>query len=294
MSEIAARLQGIFQTWANARTAGQGGAGAAQAGLSGGLLAGGLSSSSSAPADQLSLLRDPAVAYQIAQNPLLAGSILLNANAAFTAQPANPGIDADVQEFAEHFGLDARITKDLDDELKKRPATWEGDLVALWDILENARNPAGLLRVKIGEMQANTFVGQPTMNADIKKMQKMYNLDEQASWKLAEVLQQRGNKAEDIECMHRHLETSNKPSARVMMMLGKLRSGEKLPDPDKRIAPGSYLDKMQNLKDHKSDRDRERDRDRDRQRSRSRDRGRDRDRRRSRSRSRRRRSRSRR
>merc|ERR1712151_780373 len=36
-------------------------------------------------------------------------------------------IDPDVQEMADHFGLDERITKDLDDELKKRPATAAGD-----------------------------------------------------------------------------------------------------------------------------------------------------------------------
>merc|ERR1712151_1400632 len=147
------------------------------------------------------------------------------------------------------YGLDERIAKDLDEELKKRPATTAGDLAALWEILENARSPPGLLRVKIGEMQANTFIGQPTVDKDIKDMQKKYKLDDQATRKLAEVLQQRTESREkDIELMHRHLETSNKPSARVMMMLGKLRSGEPLPEPDKRIAPGSYLDRKQREK----------------------------------------------
>merc|ERR1712217_656425 len=103
--------------------------------------------------------------------------------------------------------------------------------------------PPGLLRVKIGEMQANTFIGQPTMDKDIKDMQNMYKLDEQATRKLAEVLQQRmETREQDIALMHKHLETSNKPSARVMMMLGKLRSGDPLPEPDKRVAIGSYVD----------------------------------------------------
>merc|ERR1712232_798521 len=94
----------------------------------------------------------------------------------------------------------------------------------------------------------------------------------------------------DIELMHRHLETSNKPSARVSMMLSKIRTGDPLPEPDKRIAPGSYLDKKNNLDTHRKEggerdrlrgsrsRDRgrrSRSRDRDRK-SRSRDRDRDR------------------
>merc|ERR1712113_876592 len=99
-----------------------------------------------------------------------------------------------------------------------------------------------LLRVKIGEMQANTFIGQPTMDKDIKEMQRMYKLDDQATRKLAEWIQLRADTRErDVEQLHRHLETSNKPSARVMMMLGKLRAGDHvtpLPEPDRRIAPG--------------------------------------------------------
>merc|ERR1711920_1217375 len=159
---------------------------------------------------------------------------------------ATESIDTEVQELAHHFGLDQRITKDLDSELKKRPDTFAGDLAALWEICEDARNPHALMRVKIGEMQANTFIGQPTMLKDIKEMQQMYKLDHHATRKLAEWLQQRPDTREqDVEQMHRHLETSNKPSARIMMMLGKLRASDflaPLPEPDRRVAVGSYLD----------------------------------------------------
>merc|ERR1719433_2362279 len=109
-------------------------------------------------------------------------------------------------------------------------------------------------QVKIAEMQANTFIGQPTMDKDIKEFQRRYKLDDQATRKLAEVLQKRSEtRKQDIELMHRHLETSNKPSARVMMMLGKLRSGEPLPEPDKRIAPGSYLDRVEREKEREKE-----------------------------------------
>lgn len=239
------------------------------------------------------LLADPAYAAQIAANPFLANPAYVQAAA--IASSSIQGIDPDVQELADHFGLDERITKQLDNEMKNRQETFEGDLLALWDILEHARSPPGLLSVKIKEMQAGTFVGQPTMDKDIKEFQKMYKLDEQATRKLAEVLHNRKETREqDIELMHKHLETSNKPSARVMMMLGKLRSGEPLPEPDKRIAPGSYLDRKEREKEREKEEARGgRGRSRDRRRggkSRSRDRdrrSRSRDRRRSRSRERR-------
>merc|ERR1719293_144982 len=168
-------------------------------------------------------------------------------------------INPDVQDLADHFGLDERITKQLNDEMVKRKDTHDGDMHALWDILETARVPAGLLSVKIKEMQDGVFVGQPKIDKDVREMQKMYRLDDQATRKLAEALQNRPNtRKEDIECIHKHLETSNKPSARVMMMLGKLRSGESLGEPDKRIAPGSYLDRLERERDQDKERRRDR------------------------------------
>uniref|UniRef100_A0A7S1RZM9 Uncharacterized protein n=1 Tax=Alexandrium catenella TaxID=2925 RepID=A0A7S1RZM9_ALECA len=262
-----------------------------------GLLGSGSTSVSSQPAQSLpvhspALLADPAYAAQIAANPFLANPAYVQAAA--IASSSIQGIDPDVQELADHFGLDERITKQLDNEMKNRQDTFEGDLLALWDILEHARSPPGLLSVKIKEMQAGTFVGQPTIDKDIKEFQKMYKLDDQATRKLAEVLHNRKETREqDIELMHRHLETSNKPSARVMMMLGKLRSGEPLPEPDKRIAPGSYLDRKEREKERDKEeargaRGRSRDRRRSgRSRSRENRKSRSRDRRRSRSRDRR-------
>jgi len=235
------------------------------------------------PSEQAALLANPAVAYQLAQNPFLASSLLQHAQAAAASGCGRVAVDPDVQELADHFGLDERITRQLDEELKKRPVTWEGDLLALWDILKDARSPQGLLHAKIREMQANTFVGQPTMDKDMEELQRKYQLDDQATRKLAEVLQKRSaTREQDVELMHRHLETSNKPSARVMMMLGKLRSGEPLPEPDKRIAPGSYLDRVEREKERKKEDAKGSRRSRSRRRrSRSRERRRSRSRRRS-------------
>lgn len=217
------------------------------------------------------LRANPQLSEQIASNPPLATQLQQIAQAA-SAPATLPGTHPDVQELAEHFQLDERIAKQLDEIMKTRAETFEGDLIALWDILETARNPAGLLHVKIKEMQDGTFVGLPKLAKDVRDMSRMYQLDDQATRKLAEALEKRAaTRKEDVELLHKHLETSNKPSARVMMMLGKLRTGQPLGDPDQRIAKGSYLDRMEQGREEKS---KERRRSRGRGRSRSRSRGR--------------------
>merc|ERR1712083_643310 len=121
---------------------------------------------------------------------------------------------------------------------------------------------------KIQEMESNTFIGRPPIDKDTKKMQKMYGLDDDATQKLAEALLRRDNTRDtDVEQLHRHLETSNKPSARVMTLLNALRSGGPLPEPDKRVAPGSYLDKKKQKQDQ--DKGKARSRSRQNQRDRS-------------------------
>merc|ERR1719195_1615635 len=155
--------------------------------------------------------------------------------------PTGPAeIDPDVQEFCDHFGIDPRMTRLLNDELHKRPDTWEGDLLALWEIIEQARVPPGLLMVKIREMQNGTFVGKPKPDKEVETLCKKYKIDSTATQRLAEVLAKRDDRKGDLDKLEKHLRTSNKPSALVMMMLGKLRKGEDIGEPDHKAAPGSY------------------------------------------------------
>merc|ERR1711948_46312 len=97
---------------------------------------------------------------------------------------------------------------------------------------------------------------------DTLKLKKMYGIDEAATKALAQALAKRESTREkDVEELHRHLETSNKPSARVMLLLNKLRAGEPLPPPETRVAPGSYLDKKRKKEEEekkKKDRSRSR------------------------------------
>mmetsp|Transcript_29115 Transcript_29115/g.53103 ORF Transcript_29115/g.53103 Transcript_29115/m.53103 type:complete len:615 (+) Transcript_29115:130-1974(+) len=195
---------------------------------------------------------------------------------------AGTDIDPDVQEFCDRFQIDARMTRILNEELNKRPDTWETDLLALYEVIENARVPAGLLMVKIREMQDGTFVGKPKPDKDVDAFAKRYKLDSTATQRLAEVLAKRGKKEEDLEQVEKHLRVSNKPSALMMMLLGKLRRGEDLGEPEYKAAPGSAMWEKEVRKDMdsgkgrgKGDRDHDRrDRDRDRgDRDRNRDRG---------------------
>merc|ERR1719277_2982228 len=152
-------------------------------------------------------------------------------------------VDTEVQELAHHFKLDERITKDLDVQMKRRRQTFEEDLKALWEILEGARNPAGLLRVKIREMEEGTFRGTATPDRDVEDLSKKFNLDAQASAKLAEVLSKREDRKKDLRQIQKHLELSNKPSSLVMLMLKDLRAGIAVKDPEYPAAVGSYAHK---------------------------------------------------
>jgi len=242
------------------------------------------------PHAALGMLANPAMAPVLAHHPALAGQLAKQALAlayqASAALPTGKNMFPEVEELMDHYGLDERITKRLDDELKKRTETYEGDIAALWDILDTARNPSGLLAVKIQEMQAGTFIGKAKLEKDLAELVRKFKLDETAATKLAGVLMgRRERRKEDLEALDKRLETSNKPSAMVMMLLPRLRSGEPVGEPDRGPAPGSYAD-LREQRVRRDQEDRRRGRSSDRRRGTSRSCGR---RRRSRSRSRRRR-----
>jgi len=148
-------------------------------------------------------------------------------------------IHPDVEKFCQHFGIDARLTQQLDEELKIRISTRESDLESLWESLRTARNPGGLLNVKIREMQESKFIGKPRPDKHVLRLADKFNLDEPATQRLAEALAKRQDREKDLRQLEKHLENSNKPSALVMMMLSKLRRGEEIGDPAYRAARGS-------------------------------------------------------
>ncbi|CAE7716288.1 unnamed protein product, partial [Symbiodinium sp. CCMP2456] len=134
-------------------------------------------------------------------------------------QIKSAGIDPQVAELAEYHGLDERVTRLLDEEMKKRKDTFESDMQALWVGLERAKNPAGMLMMKLKDMKAGTFKGMSALDKKIEDFAKRNRLDAQAAVRLAEVLQNRDDVDGDLAKLQKHLERSNKPSSLVMMML---------------------------------------------------------------------------
>jgi len=186
-------------------------------------------------------------------SPLLA---LLGANPSLiaAAQASRPSgdnhrshvVDPDVQEMCDHFHIEDRHAKRLSDLMRNRQDTFEQDLEKLWEVLETARSPAGLLTVKMREMEEGSFIGKARPDKELEAMGRKFRLDDQALSKLADVLARRKEtRKEDMAQLEKHLEISNRPSAMAMMLLARLREGTPLGDPVRDAAPGSYLDRLQ-------------------------------------------------
>jgi len=164
------------------------------------------------------------------------------------------GVDPEITELAHHFNLDDRAARALDQQMKRRKETFEDDMSALWEILGGARNPSGLLMVKIREMAEGVFRGFSTPERDVADFAKKYHLDVQASAKLAEVLQKREHPKDDMKKIAKHLERSNKPSALMMLMLKDLRAGKPVKDPEHQAAIGSTAHERELKEDMKKSR----------------------------------------
>lgn len=156
-------------------------------------------------------------------------------------QTKHAGIAPEIAEFAEYHGLDERATRAFDEEMKKRKDTFEADMQALWVGLEGARNPSGLLMMKLKDMRMGTFRGMSALDARVQEFAKKYRLDTQAAVKLGEVLDKRDDPDGDMQKIARHLERSNKPSSLMMMLLRDLREGKPVKEPQHAAAIGSKV-----------------------------------------------------
>lgn len=203
-------------------------------------------------------------------------------------QMKHAGIAPEIAELAEYHGLDDRAKRALDEEMKKRTDTFEADMQALWLGLEGARNPSGLLMLKLKDMRMGTFRGMSALDRTVQDFAKKYRLDAQAAFKLGEVLDKREDPEGDMGKIAKHLERSNKPSSLIMMLLRDLRDGKPVKEPEYAAAIGSKIHERELARTMRRSRSRRRSRSYDRRRDRSRRRSRDRSRNRSRSRGRRR------
>lgn len=207
-------------------------------------------------------------------------------------EPVSNSPDPDIVELFDHFHIDPRHLSRFQTLMDKREGTFAGDMLKIWELMEQARSPEGMLVSKMREMECGTFIGKTVPDESLLELSRKFKLDSQAESKLSDVLakydpERRQEYMKDID---RHLETSSRPSAMVMMFLKKMGEGIPLGKPGP-PAPGCYLDRQRRQQeDSRRPKDKEyrprspgggRDRDRDRDR---RDRSRDRDRERSRSR----------
>lgn len=154
-------------------------------------------------------------------------------------QAKHAGIASEIAELAEYHGLDERATRALDEEMKKRRNSFEQDMQALWVGLEGARNPSGLLMMKLKDMRLGQFRGMSALDGKVQEFAKKHRLDAQAGVKLGEVLEKREDGEGDMIKLGKHLERSNKPSSLMMMMLRDLRDGKPVKDVEFAAAIGS-------------------------------------------------------
>lgn len=169
-------------------------------------------------------------------------------------------LHVEVQELRDHFGLDEGQVRELDYLLKLRKETFDDDIYGLWDNLRNAYNPGGMMSKLLRDMQEGRFVGKVKPDGQLQQLVKKFKLDDQAASKLAQIFSEKGGGQKDalLAQLDRHLEFSNKPSSRVMMLLKKLRDGDPLGEPSGRPAPGSYLDVIQQQQAQKAQEEKDR------------------------------------
>lgn len=156
-------------------------------------------------------------------------------------QMKHQGIRPEIAEFQEYFGIDDRAARQLDDEMKKRTATFECDMQALYIGLEGAKNPSGMLMIRLKDMRMGNFRGMSALSGKVQEFAKKHRLDTQAAVKLGEVLDKREDPDGDMAKIGKHLERSNKPSSLMMMLLRDLREGKNVKDPEYAAAVGSKV-----------------------------------------------------
>eukprot|EP00425_Heterocapsa_triquetra_P007543 CAMPEP_0195165908 /NCGR_PEP_ID=MMETSP0448-20130528/189397_1 /TAXON_ID=66468 /ORGANISM="Heterocapsa triquestra, Strain CCMP 448" /LENGTH=308 /DNA_ID=CAMNT_0040204701 /DNA_START=22 /DNA_END=945 /DNA_ORIENTATION=+ len=146
------------------------------------------------------------------------------------------GIDEDIQKLGDHFNVEERWIVRLNELMKKRRDTKDQDLSKLYEVLENARSPTGLLVAKIGEMECGQFVGKVKPDKYTERLARNFGLDKRVVSRLVELRVRRSKtketKEEDFKRLEQHLKHSKRPSATATLLIGKLLDGEIRQIPD--------------------------------------------------------------
>lgn len=147
-------------------------------------------------------------------------------------------IDPDIRELGDYFNIEERWIKRLNETMLKRKETKKEDIEKLYEVLERARSPTGLLTVQIGKMECGQFVGKIKPDKDVERLARKFKLDDHVTSRLTELKvcrrtsgqEERGIK--DLERLEQHLRYCKRPNAMATLLAGKLLEGEvdELPD----------------------------------------------------------------
>jgi len=132
-------------------------------------------------------------------------------------------MDPDVKELGDYFSIEERWVVRLNEEIHKRPETKDQDLAKLYEVLETARSPTGLLTVKIGEMASGRFIGKIKHDKDVERIAKKFKLDDPVKSRLTELtVRRKDRKDEDLDRLEQHLCYSKNPNSLATILCGKL------------------------------------------------------------------------
>jgi len=147
-------------------------------------------------------------------------------------------IDPDIRELGDYFNIEERWVVRLNEAMKKRQETKAVDIEKLYEVLEKARSPTGLLTVQIGKMECGQFVGKIKPDKDVERLARKFKLDDPVTSRITElkVWRKRNGEEEratkDLERIEYHLRFAKRPNALCTLLVGKLLEGEvdELPD----------------------------------------------------------------
>merc|ERR1719362_117384 len=184
--------------------------------------------SSTALANPLLAAGNPMFAGMMGGNPLLgAGNPMLSGGAEPAKEEQNDEIDPEVRELGDYFNIEERWVVRLNQVMKKRQDTKGQDLAKLYEVLERARSPTGLLTVKIGEMECGQFVGKIQPDRMVERLARKFKLDEHVTSRLTELaVRRRATKEQDLDRLEQHLRYCKRPSAMATLLASKLLEGE--------------------------------------------------------------------
>merc|ERR1740120_177642 len=170
--------------------------------------------------------------------------------------PINPS----VRSLCANFGIEDRLMRKLNDVMMRRPETFEDDLQTLREKLSVDRPDIGVL---ITQLDRGLFVGKGSLDKDMAELVDKYKLDDRATQRLVESMEQRPEtRKDDLKHLDHRLASAERPSGLLMTLLHGLYRDGKLPAPPRSLGlNSSYRDHVERC-GHEEERDRDRDRDR--------------------------------